>query len=127
MTVDVFSSNQGDEQRSADTIIKLRRGPALLWMTRNPVLHRGEPGIEEDTGSFKIGDGVTPWVALPYYINHDTIATMVSAMIEAAGGLGGGGGGVTEAELQAHIASESPHPVYDDGTSFFLRYENAKV
>lgn len=29
--------------------------------------------------------------------------------------------------LPAHIISELPHPVYDDGASFLLLYENAKV
>lgn len=29
--------------------------------------------------------------------------------------------------LPAHISSELPHPVYDDGASFLLLYENAKV
>lgn len=30
-------------------------------------------------------------------------------------------------ELPAHIDSELPHPVYDDGASFTLLYDNAKV
>jgi hypothetical protein len=127
MTVDVFSSDMGDEQRvTADTVIKFRRGDAALWVTRNPVLYSGEPGVESDTGKFKIGDGVTPWTGLPYYIDQDAITTMVAQMI-AAGGGGGGGGGISDAVFQAHVNAESPHPVYDDGTSFLLRYQNAKV
>lgn len=30
-------------------------------------------------------------------------------------------------DLTEHIAAELPHPVYDDGASFILLYENAKV
>lgn len=29
--------------------------------------------------------------------------------------------------LPAHIIAEIPHPIYDDGTSFVLLYENKKV
>ena len=30
------------------------------------MLRQGEPGFEYDTGKLKIGDGFTPWLALPY-------------------------------------------------------------
>lgn len=36
------------------------------WATKNPVLLRGEIGIEDDSGLFKIGDGVKAWDALGY-------------------------------------------------------------
>jgi hypothetical protein len=29
--------------------------------------------------------------------------------------------------LDAHINSPTPHPIYDDGPSFLLLYQNAKV
>lgn len=32
-----------------------------------------------------------------------------------------------ESSLPEHIEAELPHPVYDDGASFILLYENAKV
>lgn len=32
-----------------------------------------------------------------------------------------------EAAVTAHISSTSPHPIYDDGPSFILLYQNAKV
>lgn len=50
-----------------------RRGTSYDWNTINPVLAEGELAIEvPDSGvgtgfsKFKIGDGVTPWDALPY-------------------------------------------------------------
>lgn len=36
------------------------------WATKNPVLLQGEIGIEDDSGLFKIGDGVKAWEALGY-------------------------------------------------------------
>lgn len=50
-------------------VIKLRRGHSSEWTTDNPVLSSGEPGIELNTGLFKIGDGVKAWNALPYSNN----------------------------------------------------------
>lgn len=48
------------------TRIELRRDTAATWTAINPVLGLGEPGIETDTGRRKLGDGVTPWTALPH-------------------------------------------------------------
>ena len=45
---------------------QLKRGTAERWMTLNPVLRQGEPGFEYDKNRLKIGDGFTPWSALPY-------------------------------------------------------------
>jgi hypothetical protein len=46
--------------------LQLRRGPAALWTSVNPILASGEPGTETDTGKFKVGDGVTNWSLLSY-------------------------------------------------------------
>lgn len=46
--------------------IQLRHGIASLWVTNNTLLAVAEVGVEEDTGLFKIGNGVTPWNSLPY-------------------------------------------------------------
>ena len=37
------------------------------WAAQNPVLMAGEPGLESQTGSLKIGDGRTAWNTLPYF------------------------------------------------------------
>lgn len=89
--------------------IQLRRGRAAFWDSENPILHPGEPGYESDTRKLKIGDGVTHWRELPY----------------SAGGASGIP--VDQASLAEHISAATPHPVYDDGPSLFLLYENAKV
>ena len=46
--------------------IVLRRGTAAEWEAANTVLALAEAGVETDTGQFKLGDGVTPWITLPY-------------------------------------------------------------
>lgn len=48
------------------TKFKLRRGNAEVWARNNPVLERGEPGFEIDTGRLKIGNGQTAWNDLEY-------------------------------------------------------------
>ena len=58
-------------------IIKLRRGTVTEWATTNPVLADGEPGIETDTGSLKVGDGVTQWNDLPYISSANTRTSVV--------------------------------------------------
>lgn len=54
------------------TTFKLRRGYAAKWAEVNPVLAEGEPGWALDTRVLKIGDGITPWNALPA-VNDITI------------------------------------------------------
>ena len=39
---------------------------SVVWAEKNPLLQKGELGHEKDTGRFKVGDGVTYWVDLPY-------------------------------------------------------------
>jgi hypothetical protein len=90
--------------------IQLRRGTTAFWADENPTLHEGEPGYEINTRKWKVGDGLTPWRELPYM-----------------GGLGSSDGEVSDEQLLIHINSSTPHPVYDDGPSLYLLYENAKV
>lgn len=47
-------------------LIQLRRGTAANWTAADTLLAQGELGIELDTGRWKIGDGSSAWVALPY-------------------------------------------------------------
>lgn len=45
---------------------QLRRDTTANWTGANPVLGPGEPSLDIDTGLVKYGDGVTPWLGLPY-------------------------------------------------------------
>jgi len=51
--------------------IQLRNDSATNWSTANPVLLEGEIGIEIDANRnrIKIGDGVTAWNSLPYFLD----------------------------------------------------------
>lgn len=33
----------------------------------------------------------------------------------------------SQGDLDSHVYSDTPHPAYDDGVSFLLLYQNAKV
>lgn len=85
-------------------ILKFRRGSTAEWVAENPVLAKGEPGFDYESNQFKIGDGVHPW-------------TMLDDL------------GITgdPAALEAHIASATPHPAYDDIPSLTILFENGLV
>lgn len=54
---------------SAPTIrasLVLKHGSAENWAAMNPVLIKGEMGIEIDTGLLKVGNGTSPFTELPY-------------------------------------------------------------
>ena len=53
-------------QTLSDVTILLRNDTAANWTTENPVLSKGELGIEIDTNKFKIGDGTKTWSQLSY-------------------------------------------------------------
>ena len=52
--------------KTLDVTLIIRNDTAEKWAAENPVLSKGEIGVEIDTRKFKIGDGVTAWVALRY-------------------------------------------------------------
>lgn len=88
----------------------LRRDPEQVWYDKNPILANGEPGVSEDNGKFKLGNGHQRWRDLPYF---EPVTPLVS--------------GITEEEFMAHIQSSTPHPVYDDLPSLTLLFENGLV
>ena len=49
--------------------IQIRRDTAANWTSTNPTLAEGELGLETDTRKLKIGDGITAWNDLEYYVN----------------------------------------------------------
>lgn len=46
--------------------IQIRNDTKNNWNTQNPVLLKGEMGVETDTRKFKFGDGVSDWTTLEY-------------------------------------------------------------
>ncbi len=69
--------------------VRVRRGDAATWASKNPILGLGELGLETDTHKLKGGDGVTDWDSLPY----------ISA--------GGGGGGNSWGDITGALSSQT--------------------
>ena len=75
------------------TTIQFRRDTAANWISRNPILAAGEVGLETDTNSYKIGDGITAWNTLVYNMLAPEITTLLldgqssDASVPAAGNL----------------------------------------
>ena len=58
--------------------IQLRNDTAEKWNTENPVLLKGEMGVEIDTGKTKIGNGIDHWKTLKYSgVDEDTIKGII--------------------------------------------------
>jgi len=57
--------------------LSLRNGTAATWTSTNPVLALGEPGIEDDTGKIKFGDGATAWNSLAYAASAGPAQTLI--------------------------------------------------
>lgn len=49
-----------------DVKIQIRNDTKNNWTTQNPVLLKGEMGVETDSRKFKFGDGVSDWKTLEY-------------------------------------------------------------
>ena len=58
--------------------IQLRNDTAENWNTKNPLLLKGEMGVETDTGKTKIGNGTAQWKDLKYSgVDEDTIKGII--------------------------------------------------
>jgi hypothetical protein len=69
------------------TRMQQRRGTAAQWVSSNagdgPILNAGEIGWESDTNKFKIGDGVTYWDDLTYFVDAtDVVAAALGSYLQ---------------------------------------------
>lgn len=71
------------DTQTLKTKILLRNDLATAWSTANPVLLKGEIGIEIDTNKFKIGDGVKHWSELSYVGTDIEIVGEGSVIVDA--------------------------------------------
>ena len=62
------------------THIQQRRDTFANWTLVNPVLMEGEAGHETNTGRWKLGDGFTPYIDLPYKSGVDSVAGKTGAV-----------------------------------------------
>ena len=59
--------------------IQLRNDTAENWTTKNPLLLKGEMGVEIDTKKIKIGNGTDHWTTLKYSgVDEDTIKGIIN-------------------------------------------------
>ena len=63
-------------------IIQIRRDTALNWASVNPVLAQGEMGLETDTELMKLGDGVTAYNSLNYFVTSQTNVGITGGTID---------------------------------------------
>lgn len=72
------------------TRMQQRRDTTANWETVNPVLLLGEMGYDTDVDKFKIGDGATAWLLLPYLLEAEVEAAQTAqAAAEAAAATAG--------------------------------------
>lgn len=64
-----------------------KENTAAAAAERNTILGVAEPGVERDTGKFKIGDGRTRWNDLPYFLNENGVAALISEFGSSTPGL----------------------------------------
>lgn len=66
---------------------RFQRGSANRWTEVDPILGDGEPGVEVDTGLFKIGDGHTSWNDLEYFLTEPYVVGIVEVILAETGGI----------------------------------------
>lgn len=103
------------------TKIILRNDTKANWDLANPVLTKGEMGIEIDTGKLKIGDGVKTWSELMYanVLPNELEGLGYGDMLKAVYDKNGDGK-VDSAELadEATVAGKLKTPVNIAGVAF---------
>lgn len=101
---------------------QLRRDTTANWTAANPVLGPGEPSLDLDTGLVKYGDGISPWLSLPYapvdlpdvldaYASGDTPSTFTLSIVDAIDGAAWRtaiGAQAASSKLQAYADGDLP-------------------
>lgn len=106
----VATTEQGPQKRYRR--LRFPSFNADVWAEKNPLLQKGELGHEKDTGRFKVGDGVTYWLDLPYNsvgdpakVNGHNVLEIIAGKnveIEQSGNvliIGASGAGYTKQEI----------------------------
>lgn len=92
------------------TRLIIKNDSAENWTTKNPVLLKGELGIEIDTNLFKIGNGTSAWAALPY-ANESAPAETTYQAIPTAG----------QTDLEAIAAAVGAAELHEGDTAICVR------
>lgn len=92
------------------TRIQLRNDEAATWVEKNPVLLKGEVGIEVDTGKIKIGDGTKAWNELSYSgVDENAIKSIINSNRDKVSVLT-----LTEGKTDADMLATIATPVQGD-------------
>ena len=106
--------------------IALRNDTAANWTSANPILLKGEIGIEIDTNKFKVGDGTTNWVSLDYFMGD--IAEILSGYMDKATYAGTKAGYVKAAENADKLTNAvTINGVSFDGSENITVADNTKI
>jgi hypothetical protein len=68
--------------------LEVRHGTAAEWAQSVRILRVGELGAESDTRKMKLGDGVSLWNQLPYYVTNETVSVLVANAIATTPSIG---------------------------------------
>lgn len=115
--------------KQLDTKIVIRNDTAANWTSNNPILLKGEIGIEIDTNQIKIGDGTTAWSNLIYFSGGGgDISDILQNYLSKAEYAGDENGYVAKADE----AKKLEQPVTINGVSFdgsqnVTIYDNSKI
>lgn len=92
--------------------LQIRSDLSTNWKNINPLLSKGEPGAESDTGRMKVGDGTSRWNQLPYVGGDGSGGTFGSVDGGIYDGLPNTAGATAPAGLS----------VVQEGATFFLSW-----
>lgn len=101
---------------------KNKRDVKADWDANDPVLEGGVIGFEIDTGKFKMGNNVSRWSELPFYLPETDIEALIQDYVDSLPT-----GEVTQQDLTDHINDPNPHPLYDSGMDLKVLYDNVKA
>ena len=72
-------------ERQINAKFILRNDTAANWTSANPVLLKGEVGLETDTLKLKFGDGVSQWNSLKYFVSGDVVVKTTAPSVSDSG------------------------------------------
>lgn len=78
--------------------IQFRRGTTTQWNDTNPILASGEVGFNTTLNQFKIGNGDTRWIDLPY-----SATGTITGVVAGTGLTGGGTSGSVTLSLASNV------------------------
>ncbi len=104
------------------TSFRNKRDTLANWETNNPILGPGVIAVIEETGHFKLGNGVSRFMELPSFLPDTDIEMLIQEYVD-----GLPTGEVTQQDLDDHIHSTNPHPQYDSGLDLKVLYDNVKA